>query len=121
MYDGASVILHLDGVRIGSGVFTINTGASAINIGRAIVASGYASVLLDDIRLYSRALTAPEIRLLASRRGIGLQPLPDRAAGLPRKLSVNVGGTWRDGDAYVNTGSGWRLGIPSVNVAGTWR
>jgi hypothetical protein len=76
---------------------------------------------LDDIRIYNRALTAAEIRLLASRRGIGLTPLPDRAAGLPKKLSVNVGGTWRNGDSYVNTGSGWRLGVPFVNVAGTWR
>jgi hypothetical protein len=31
---------------------------------------------LDDIRIYNRALTEPEIRLLASRRGIGLQPRP---------------------------------------------
>jgi hypothetical protein len=77
--------------------------------------------LLDDLRLYNRVLTLGEIRLLASRRGIGLTPLPDRAAGLPRKLFVNDAGTWRDGDAYVNTGSGWRLGIPSVNDAGTWR
>jgi len=76
---------------------------------------------IADVRVYNRVLTLSEIRLLASRRGIGLQPLPDRGGGLPRKLSVNVGGTWRDGDAYVNTGSGWRLGIPSVNVGGTWR
>jgi hypothetical protein len=76
---------------------------------------------MDDIRVYNRALTPAEIRLLASRRGIGLQPLPDRAAGLPRKLFVNDAGTWRNGDAYVNTGSGWRLGIPFVNDAGTWK
>jgi hypothetical protein len=76
---------------------------------------------LDDIRLYSRVITPAEIRLLASRRGIGLTPLPDRAAGLPKKLFVNDAGTWRNGDAYVNTGSGWRLGVPFVNVAGTWR
>jgi hypothetical protein len=31
---------------------------------------------LDDVRLYNRALTPPEIRLLASKRGIGLQPRP---------------------------------------------
>jgi hypothetical protein len=77
--------------------------------------------LLDDLRLYSRVLTLSEIRLLASRRGIGLSPLPDRAAGLPRKLFVNDAGTWQNGDAYVNTGSGWRLGVPLVNDAGTWR
>jgi hypothetical protein len=81
----------------------------------------FLSARVDDIRVYSRALTLSEIRLLASRRGIGLQPLPDRSAGMPRKLFVNDAGTWRDGDAYVNTGSEWRLGIPSVNDAGTWR
>jgi hypothetical protein len=76
---------------------------------------------IDDVRIYNRALTLSEIRLLASRRGIGLVPLPDRAAGLPRKLFVNDAGTWRNGDAYVNTGSEWRLGVPFVNDAGTWR
>lgn len=76
---------------------------------------------MDDIRIYNRALTPAEIRLLASRRGIGLTPLPDRAAGLPRKLSVNVGGTWRASDAYVNVGGVWRLGQASVNVAGVWK
>ena len=73
------------------------------------------------MRIYNRVLTLSEIRLLASRRGIGLTPLPDRTAGMPRKLYVNVGGVWRSGDAYVNTGSGWRLGTPSVNVGGTFR
>jgi hypothetical protein len=77
--------------------------------------------LLDDIRIYDRALTPAEIRLLASRRGIGLTPMPDRAAGMPRKLFVNVGGTWRDGDAYVNVGGTWKLGTPFVNAGGTWK
>ena len=73
--------------------------------------------LLDDIRLYNSVLTLAEIRLLASRRGIGLTPLPDRAAGLPRKLFVNVGsGVWAAGDHYVKTASGWKLGIPTVNT-----
>jgi len=77
--------------------------------------------LVDDFRLYNRALTLAEVRLLASRRGIGLSPLPDRAAGLPRKLSVNVGGTWRPSDSYINVGGVWRLGQASVNVAGVWK
>ena len=75
---------------------------------------------LDDIRIYSRALTPAEVRLLASRRGIGLSPLPDRGGGLPRKLSVNVGGTWRAADAYVNVAGTWKLAQASTNVAGTW-
>jgi hypothetical protein len=76
---------------------------------------------VDDIRIYNRALTPAEIRLLASRRGIGLSPLPDRGGGLPRKLSVNVGGTWRAADAYVRTATDWRLSQASVNVSGTWK
>ena len=76
---------------------------------------------IDDIRLYNRALTLSEIRLLASRRGIGLTPLPDRAAGLPRRFSVNVGGAWREADSYVNVAGNWRLSQPSVNVGGVWK
>jgi hypothetical protein len=100
---------------------SVNSSAYDLFIGRQSGTTGYFGGLLDDLRLYNRAMTLAEIRLLASRRGIGLQPLPDRAAGLPRKLFVNDAGTWRDGDAYVNTGSGWRLGVPFVNDAGTWR
>jgi len=76
---------------------------------------------MDDARLYNRALTLSEISLLASRRGIGLTPLPDRGGGLPRKLSVNVGGDWRAADAYVRTATDWRLSQASVNVGGTWK
>jgi hypothetical protein len=76
---------------------------------------------LDDVRLYNRSLTPSEIYLLASRRGIGLSPLPDRAAGLPRKLNVNVGGTWRPSDAYINVGGTWKLGQASLNVSGVWK
>ena len=76
---------------------------------------------IDDLRIYSRALTPAEIRILASRRGIGLTPLPDRAAGLPRRFSVNVGGDWRSADSYVNVGGVWKLGQPSVNVGGVWK
>jgi hypothetical protein len=100
---------------------TTSKSALGVAIGRRRDATIPFSGGVDDLRLYSRALTLSEIRLLASRRGIGLTPLPDRAAGLPRKLFVNDAGTWRNGDAYVNTGSGWRLGVPFVNDAGTWR
>ena len=116
------VSVFIDGVRSTTapqsvtGTFTLNS------LGRYATNTTYLwDGFLDDIRIYDRALTLSEIRLLASRRGIGLSPLPDRAAGLPRKLFVNVGGTWRDGDAYVNTGSGWRLGVPFVNAGGTWK
>jgi hypothetical protein len=122
-------IYYRNGVRLGT---VSESPANAANVAANYVRqsvwlgslSGTGQFLngsLDDVRLYNRSLTPSEIHLLASRRGIGLTPLPDRAAGLPKKLFVNDAGTWRDGDAYVNTGSGWRLGVPFVNDAGTWR
>jgi len=105
------------------GALTLNVVAGAFWFFSFLGGTSYraSNQAVDDVRVYNRDLTAAEIGLLASRRGIGLTPLPDRGGGLPRKLSVNVGGTWRSGDAYVNTGSGWRLGIPYVNVGGTFR
>jgi hypothetical protein len=125
----ASRLIYINGVpaisytHAGGASPAFPASATFLDSGERFTGSGtgWAEGWIDDVRIYNRALTLSEIRLLASRRGIGLQPLPDRAAGLPRKLFVNDAGTWRDGDAYVNTGSEWRLGIPSVNDAGTWR
>jgi hypothetical protein len=98
------------------GTFSLNSlGRYAGNT--AYLWDGY----LDDIRIYDRAITPAEIRLLASRRGIGLSPLPDRAAGMPRKLSINVGGTWRPADAYVHDGTAFRLSEAKINVGGVWK
>jgi hypothetical protein len=122
----SSIAVYVNG-SIPAGTVTQTSASGSIlstgnlELGRLASPALYGNHRFDDVRIYNRALTPPEIRLLASRRGIGLSPLPDRAAGLPRKLFVNVGGTWRDGDAYVNTGSGWRLGVPFVNAGGTWK
>jgi hypothetical protein len=121
---GEASIVFVNGLAVPT--VTATTGSTAyqngtVLLGASTLASLYSNGMQDDTRIYNRALTPAEILLLASRRGIGLTPLPDRAAGLPRKLFVNDAGTWRNGDAYVNNGSGWRLGVPFVNVAGTWR
>jgi hypothetical protein len=121
---GVALAGYVNGIldqTVSSPIATIAASSGPVRIGNSVFATRTLNGQLDDIRLYSRVITLAEIRLLASRRGIGLSPLPDRAAGLPRKLFVNDAGTWRDGDAYVNTGSGWRLGVPFVNDAGTWR
>ena len=123
------VALFINGQEIaytGSFSYPATIAGSASHVGligsyASSISGWYIPGQFDDIRLYNRALTLAEIRVLASRRGIGLQPLPDRAAGLPRKLSVNVGGTWRAADAYVNVGGTWKLAQASTNVAGTWR
>ncbi len=106
---------------VGTANVAINWTPTTLFLGSLGGTGTFLNGQLDDIRLYNRALTPNEILLLASRRGIGLQPLPDRAAGLPRKISVNVGGTWRAADAYVNVGGTWKLAQASTNVAGTWK
>jgi hypothetical protein len=118
--------VFIDGVRSTTAPQTFTSVITLNALGRYANAVGGNAPFqwdgyLDDIRIYDRAITPAEIRLLASRRGIGLTPLPDRAAGMPRKLFVNVGGTWRDGDAYVNVGGAWKLGTPFVNAGGTWK
>lgn len=120
---GVALTGYVNGIldqTVASPIATLTASTTSVLVGSSVFGTRTLNGQLDDIRFYSRALTLPEIRLLASRRGIGLSPLPDRAAGLPRKLSVNVGGTWQSADAYVNVGGAWKLGQASVNVAGTW-
>ena len=135
--DTTSSAIYIDGVLSPSSVTSGSSGAgTTLNVTPGYASTNFVAIgaeqtgasigkrwsgFLDDIRIYNRVLTHAEIRLLASRRGIGLTPLRDRAAGLPRRLSVNVGGTWREADSYVNVGGVWKLGQPSVNVGGTWR
>lgn len=99
------------------------SSATAADIGERFTGSSSSFVAgsLDDIRIYNRVLTLAEIRLLATRRGIGLVPAPTRRVPLPRPTSVNVGGSWKESDAYVNVGGEWRLALPTVNVGGTWK
>ena len=43
---------------------------------------------IDDVRIYNRILTEPEIKLLASRPGIGLQPSPTRFIAREKKTGL---------------------------------
>jgi hypothetical protein len=106
---------------VSSPISSITASTSAIRSGFSVFGTRNINGQIDDVRCYSQSLTVPEIRLLASCRGISLTPLPDRAAGLPRKLSVNVGGTDRPSDAYLNVGGAWKLSQASINVAGVWK
>jgi hypothetical protein len=119
-YDGATVLLYLDGKFISSAARTINTGSSALRIGSG-QGSGFAVALLDDVRVYNRVLTRAEIRLLASRRGIGLTPSGSTRATYTTRFQIRVGGTWREADAYQNVGGVWKPAKPSIKVAGVWK
>ena len=57
----------------GTTVFSVN----ALQIGAGWFGGAdyaYSGAILDDIRIYNRVLSESEIRLLASKRGIGLEP-----------------------------------------------
>jgi len=121
---GVALTGYVNGIQdatVSASLASLTASTNPVVIGNSLYETRSLNAQLDDLRFYSRVLTVTEIRLLASRRGIGLTPLPDRGGGLPRKLSVNVGGTWRAADAYVNTGGTWKLAQAAVNVAGTWR
>jgi len=76
--NGVTQLLYIDGILDGSSARSGPFAASTENFnigayGRSLCANS----LIDDVRLYDRALTPSEIRLLASRPGIGLSPFID--------------------------------------------
>lgn len=77
---------------------------------------------IDDVRLYSRGLTQADVRLLASRRGVGLTPYRQRRTpASSRRLWQNVAGTWKEARPYVNVGGVWKEAAVWQNVGGTWK
>ena len=82
----------------------------------------YHLCIIDDVRVYNRALTQQEIRLLASRRGIGLTPVRQRrTSASSRRLYANVSGAWKETLPMVNVGGTWKEGAVYENVGGTWK
>lgn len=81
--------------------------------------------LLDDVRVYGRVLTLSEIKLLASRRGIGLVPTRHRRARLSTAAAgqhwINVGGVWKQATSYIRVGGVWKAATPKTRDAGAWK
>lgn len=72
---GGTVSHYLNGAAAGTSFANSNSiaGTQGLWIGRCNAFSRYWTGLLDDIRIYDRALNANEMRLLATRRGIAYQ------------------------------------------------
>ncbi|MSR71452.1 MAG: LamG domain-containing protein [Candidatus Taylorbacteria bacterium] len=62
-YDGSTAALYVDGVLVSSGAASGSFTPGALTIGSS-GASEYYNGLIDDVRIYSRALTAAEVRTL---------------------------------------------------------
>jgi hypothetical protein len=93
--------LSVDGNQVQTGtVAAILNGTQAITIGKYMDFGGgnFLNGQIDDLRLYSRILSAQEIRLLASRRGIAYEMAPRRRSSVQvaafnrrRRLLIGAG------------------------------
>ena len=97
VFSNNSLRLFANGSELSVTALTDNTVNAIANLGAKIVVGGrqagagyatFAAAQIDDVRLYSRALTEAEIRLLASKRGIGLQPSPTRFIAKEKKTGL---------------------------------
>jgi hypothetical protein len=121
-----AAVLYVGGVQVGSGTLRTNLSASTsrvVSIGADTELGGnffFANALFDDVRIYNRPLTPAGIGLLATRPGIGLVPQRQRRF-YPRKMWVNVAGTWKNADTYQNVGGEWKVTVPYTRVSGEWK
>lgn len=119
--------LYINGALQGSSsistVDTINV-TGGVEMGRRVdglAVSAFYGGLLDDARIYRRALTPAEIRLLASQRGIGLLPTRHRRGSLLSQFWLNVAGTWKTAKPWINVGGTWKVGSPKIRAGGAWK
>lgn len=83
-WNGTNAELFINGASVGTAAYSgLSALASTINIGRVNAAGGigYWDGLLDDLRLYDRILTQPEVKTLALRRGIAYELRPVQVRG----------------------------------------
>ena len=75
-FDGATANrVYLNGVFDGSNTGdSTNSVSGSFNIGASTLLNYFTNGSIDDVRIYSRALSQPEIRLLTSEPGIGFKP-----------------------------------------------
>ena len=72
--DGATSSIYVNGSLVHSQAQTFNTpvDTNLLNIGKRVTASFYAEAIIDDVRIYDKALTAFQVRQLAVQVPIGL-------------------------------------------------
>lgn len=92
VYDGGSIVLYRNGVVVASQV----VGALAINYqdGWPLNAGGGYAGVLDDVRVYDRALSAAELALLVGANPDNAPPViamgPDRSVTLPATAAISA-------------------------------
>jgi hypothetical protein len=93
---------------------------NSVGIFGKVATAAYGEALYDDCRIYNRILTLGEIRLLASRRGIGLTSTRKRPpcsypiTTPPDRLYGKSSGLWIPGVAEVNKNDFWASYSPQT-------
>ena len=73
----------IDGIPYGSGSQSlVNVTTATVNNFGIFPGGGFANGLMDDIRIYNRALSPQEIRTLSTRRGIAYEMAPRRRSSV---------------------------------------
>jgi thermitase len=132
-YDGTTAILYVDGAMAASDTFTPPGNASlALNMGRSYTSGAVWDGILDDMRLYSRALAAEEVSSLFAARSaqtLTLSKTADAAAveagtAIGYTLAVTNSGTQAATSAAISdplpagSGIGWSIS-PAYSGPGT--
>ncbi len=85
-YDGSSNRLYIDGVLVGSSTISPQTASvTSLEIGRWIAGSKYFKGIIDEVRIYNRALGPEEIRTIMSMPVTGAQPV---LSGSPVRMNI---------------------------------
>jgi hypothetical protein len=87
-----NLTLFLDGRQVGTAThnFAVDYGTKPFTLGRTTGSPSFPFAgQVDDPRIYDRVLTANEIRVLASRRGIAYEMAPRRRASVPVVAAFN--------------------------------
>ena len=123
-YDGITGILYVDGVMVASDTFTAPANASlALTMGRSYTSGAAWNGILDDLRLYNRALAAEEVSsLFAAKSGqaFGLSktadaPVVEAGTAIGYTLAVTYSGTQPATSATLSdplpagSGIGWSI------------
>jgi hypothetical protein len=126
-YDGATMRLYLNGVPVGSTAKTGTLATSAsvpVSIGRNPAGTGadYLSGAIDDVRIFTRALTAAEVIALFNEPvvpPVNHTPVvtnPGNRTIRTGPFSVTIAASDADGDALTYTASGLPFGL-SINAS----
>lgn len=122
-YDGSVMELYVDGALANTAVTTLQTGSSALNIGRSVTASNYFNGALDEVFVYNRALTGTEIGHLAAPEPLGYWRFSEGSGTSTADASGHgLTGTLHHNPAWVTSPNGGALSFngSSAYVSANW-